>query len=72
MKKKNREALRTALNEFQDAYRIFLDDVRKMQEAEDRGFNGQVSPTSPYSHQQWEIKLDILEETVEHILQDER
>ena len=27
MKKKNREALRTALNEFRDAYRIFLDDV---------------------------------------------
>ena len=29
MKKKNREALRTALNEFRDAYRIFLDDVKK-------------------------------------------
>lgn len=26
MKKKNQEALRTALNEFQDAYRVFLDD----------------------------------------------
>lgn len=34
MKKKNREALRTALTEFQNAYRIFLDDVRMMQEAE--------------------------------------
>ena len=30
MKKKNQEALRTALNEFQDAYRVFLDDERKM------------------------------------------
>ena len=72
MKKKNREALRTALTEFQDAYRVFLDDVRKMQEAEERGINGQVSPTSPYSYREWEIKLDILEETVEQVLQDER
>lgn len=72
MKKKNREALRTALSEFQAAYRIFLDDVRKMREAEERGISGQISPTSPYSYQEWEIKLDILEETVEHVLQDER
>ena len=72
MKKKNREALRTALTEFQDAYRVFLDDVRKMQEAEERGINGQVSPTGPYSYREWEIKLDILEDTVEQVLQDER
>ena len=56
MKKKNQEALRTALNEFQDAYRVFLDDERKMQEAEERGISGQVSPTSPYSYQEWQIK----------------
>ena len=37
MKKKNQEALRTALNEFQDAYRVFLDDEMKKQEAEERG-----------------------------------
>ena len=49
MKKKNQEALRTALNEFQDAYRVFLDDEMKKQEAEERGIRGQVSPTSPYS-----------------------
>ena len=30
MKKKNQEALLTALNEFQDAYRVFLDDEMKM------------------------------------------
>lgn len=72
MKKKNREALRTALIEFQNAYRIFLDDVRKMQEAEERGISGPVSPTSPYSYKDWEIKLDVLEITVEQVLQDER
>ena len=72
MKKKNQEALRTALNEFQAAYRVFLDDEMKMQEAEERGIRGQVSPTSPYSYQEWQIKLDILEMTVEQVLQDER
>ena len=64
--------LRTALNEFQDAYRVLLDDEMKMQEAEERGSRGQVSPTSPYSYQEWQIKLDILEMTVEQVLQDER
>ena len=72
MKKKNREVLQTALTEFQNAYRIFLDDVRMMQEAEARGLFGPVSQTSPYSYQEWEIKLDILETTVEQVLQDER
>ena len=72
MKKKNQEALRTVLNEFQDAYRVFLDDEMKKQEAEERGIRGQVSPTSPYSYQEWQIKLDILEMTVEQVLQDER
>ena len=72
MKKKSQEALRTALNEFQDAYRVLLDDEMKMQEAEERGIRGQVSPTSPYSYQEWQIKLDILETTVEQVLQDER
>ena len=72
MKKKNQEALRTTLNEFQDAYRVFLDDEMKKQEAEERGIRGQVSPTSPYSYQEWQIKLDILEMTVEQVLQDER
>ena len=72
MKKKNQEALRTALNEFQDAYRVFLDDEMKMQEAEDRGISGQSSLTSTYSYQEWQIKLDVLETTVEQVLQDER
>lgn len=72
MKKKNQEVLRMALNEFQDAYRVFLDDEVRMQEAEERGIRGQVSPTSPYSYQEWQIKLDILEMTVEQVLQDER
>ena len=45
---------------------------RKMQEAEERGISGQVSPTSPYSYQEWQIKLEILEMTVEQVLQDER
>ena len=72
MKKKNQEALRTTLNEFQNAYRVFLDDEMKKQEAEERGIRGQVSPTSPYSYQEWKIKLDILETTVEQVLQDER
>ena len=72
MKKKNQEALRTTLNEFQNAYRVFLDDEMKKQEAEERGIRGQVSPTSPYSYQEWQIKLDILERTIEQVLQDER
>ena len=38
----------------------------------ERGISGQVSPTSPYSYQEWQIKLDILEMTVEQVLQDER
>lgn len=72
MKKKNREALQAALTEFQDAYRIFMDDVRAMQEAEERGLCGPVTQTSQHSCQEWEIKLDVLETTVEQILQDER
>ena len=72
MKKKNREALQTALTEFQNAYRIFVDDVRAMQEAEERGFCDPVSQTGQYSYQEWVIKLDVLETTVEQILQDER
>ena len=42
------------------------------EEAEERGIRGQVSPTSPYSYLEWQIKLDILEMTVEQVLQDER
>ena len=49
-----------------------LSGAWKMQEAEERGISGQVSPTSPYSYQEWKIKLDILEMTVEQVLQDER
>ena len=45
---------------------------KEMQEAEERGICGQVSPTSPHSYQEWQIKLDILEMTVEQVLQDER
>ena len=70
MKKSNRESLRVALDEFRSAYRIFLEDVQEAQEAEETGMP--VRPSSPYSYQEWETKLDVLEETIDRVLEDER
>lgn len=72
MKKKNREALRLALSDYQLAYRIFISDTQKREEYEEHGLKGEVSPTSKYSHENWMLAMDNLEETVERILEDER
>ena len=72
MKKKNREALRLALSDYQLAYRIFISDTQKREEYEQHGLKGEVSPTSKYSHENWMLAMDNLEETVERILEDER
>lgn len=70
MKKSNRESLRVALDEFRSAYRIFLEDVRRTQAGEETGVP--IPPSSPYTYQEWEIKPDILEETIDRVLEDER
>ncbi len=70
MKKSDRGSLRVALDEFRSAYRVFLEDVRRAQEAEGTGVP--IPPSSPYSYQEWEIKPDILEETIDRVLEDER
>ena len=72
MKKKNREALRLALSDYQLAYRIFISDTQKREEYEEHGLKGEVSPTSKYSHENWMLAMDNLEVTVERILEDER
>lgn len=72
MKKKNREALRLALYDYQLASRIFISDTQKREEYEELGLKGQVSPTAKYSHENWMLAMDNLEETVERILEDER
>ena len=72
MKKKNREALRLALSDYQLAYRIFISDTQKREEYEEHGLKGEVSPTSKYSHENWMLAIDNLEVTVERILEDER
>ena len=72
MKKKNREVLRLALSDYQLAYRIFISDTQKREEYEEHGLKGEVSPTSKYSHENWMLAMDNLEETVERILEDER
>ena len=72
MKKKNRETLRLALSDYQLAYRIFISDTQKREEYEEHGLKGEVSPTSKYSHENWMLAMDNLEETVERILEDER
>lgn len=72
MKKKNREALRLALYDYQLAYRIFISDTQKREEYEELGLKGQVSPTAKNSHENWMLAIDNLEENIERILEDER
>ena len=77
MKKANREALRIALFDFQEERRLFLEQVRILMENEMNAygiFNEEYSPKEydPTAGQDWEIKMDILEETLERVLDDER
>lgn len=77
MKKANREALRIALFDFQEERRLFLEQVRILMENEMNAYgivNEEYSPKKydPTAGQDWEIKMDILEETLERVLDDER
>lgn len=74
MKKKNREALWTALADFQNEYRVYMEQVRILMERERCGIcdEGLERRRDPSAGQDWEFKLDILVETVERVLEDER
>lgn len=77
MKKANREALRIALFDFQEERRLFLEQVRILMENEMNAygiFNEEYFPKEydPTAGQDWEIKMDTLEETLERVLDDER
>lgn len=77
MKKANREALRIALFDFQEERRLFLEQIRILMEKEMNAYgigNEEYSPKEydPTAGQDWEIKMDILEETLERVLNDER
>ena len=72
MKRKNREVLRFALSEYQDACRVFLSDQQKAMYEEEHGINGPTSPTAHRSYDDWMMAMELLEEAVERILEDER
>ena len=72
MKRKNREALRTALIEYQNATRVFLSDQQKAMYNEEHGINGSTSPTAHRSYDDWMMAIELLEEAVERVLEDER
>lgn len=72
MKRKNRESLRFALSEYQHAVRVFLSDQQKAMYYEEHGINGPVSPTAHRSYDDWMMAMELLEETVERVLEDER
>lgn len=74
MKKKNREALRTALSEFHEEYRAYMEQVGILMEMSNGGIqdDARARRYNPSSGQDWEIRLDILEETIERVLEDER
>lgn len=75
MKKKNREALRTALLDFQNERRLFLERVRILMEMDACGIvcEGKYPKGyDPSAGQYWELKMDTLEETLERVLEDER
>lgn len=71
MKRKNRESLRIALSEFRQAYRIFLSDVQRT-ECDERLATDGPAPDTLHSYSDWMIAMDVLEETVERVLEDER
>ena len=72
MKRKNREALRTALIEYQSATRVFLSDQQKAMYNEEHGINGPTSATAHRSQSDWMMAMELLEEAVERVLEDER
>ena len=72
MKRKNREILRCALNEYRYASRVFLNDQQKAMYDEEHGINGPTSATAHRSYSDWMIAMEMLEEAVERVLEDER
>lgn len=72
MKRNNRESLRIALNELRHAYRVFMSDQLRAQYNEENGISVPESSTANHSFSDWMTALDILEETVERVLKDER
>ena len=72
MKRKNREILRCALNEYRYASRVFLNDQQKAMYDEEHGINGPTSATAHRSYSDWMMAIELLEEAVERVLEDER
>ena len=72
MKKANRESLRMALYEYQHAHRVFVNAEQKAREYEELGIDGPLSPTVPVALERWMLSMDLLEETLECVLEDER
>lgn len=75
MKKKNREELRTALLDFQNERRRFLEQVQILMEMDTCGIvrkEDYPKEYDPSAGKLWELKMDILEETLERVLEDER
>ena len=72
MKRKNREVLRCALNEYRNATRVFLNDQQQAMYEEEYGIYGPTSPTAHRSQSDWMMAMELLEETVERVLEDER
>ena len=72
MKRKNREVLRCALNEYRFASRVFLNDQQKAMYDEEHGINGPTSATAHRSYSDWMMAIELLEEAVERVLEDER
>jgi len=72
MKRKNREVLRCALNEYRYASRVFLNDQQKAMYDEEHGINGPTSATAHRSYSDWMMAIELLEEAVERVLEDER
>lgn len=72
MKRKNREVLRCALNEYRYATRVFLSDQQQAMYEEEHGVNGTTSPTAHRSYSDWMMAMEQLEEAVERVLEDER
>lgn len=75
MKKKNREELRIALLDFQNEWRMFLKQTSILMEMDAYGITSKEyypKEYDPSAGKDWEIKMDILEETIEKVLEDEK
>jgi len=69
MKKANREALRLALGEFRLSYDAFVTRENHLRKAMAQG---SIPEPTKNDGMDWLVRLDVLEETVERVLEDER